>query len=60
MSGGVMWMRGMPFRATRQDIVNFFAGFSIPRGSEGVHITKHPDGRPNGASDVRADSHSHV
>ena len=48
---GVLRMRGLPWSATAQDIITFFAGFMIqPR--DGVYLTNTPDGRPSGEAYV--------
>lgn len=47
---GVLKMRGLPFSATKEDIVEFFNGFVLSEDS--VHITSMPDGRPAGEAFV--------
>lgn len=43
-------MKGLPFKATVDDVVKFYQGFSIEAGS--VYMKRHADGRLNG--EVRA------
>ncbi|KXZ54647.1 hypothetical protein GPECTOR_4g713 [Gonium pectorale] len=43
-------MKGLPFKGGKEDIVKFFAGFTLR--SENVYLRKHPDGRPNGEAFV--------
>jgi len=51
-SGGVVRLRGLPFNATPDLIVQFFQGYDIPKGVLGVHLILGPNGRPNGEAFV--------
>lgn len=42
----VVKMKGLPFKASPEDILKFFQGFSLR--PESVFLKRHPDGRPNG------------
>lgn len=37
--GSVLRMRGLPFTATPQDIVNFFEGIQISQGRDSILLT---------------------
>jgi hypothetical protein len=50
LDGSVIKMKGLPFKATAEDVCKFFASFSL--SSDAVYLRRHPDGRPNG--EVRA------
>lgn len=39
-------MKGLPFKATVDDVVKFYSGFSVEAGS--VYLKRHADGRLNG------------
>lgn len=39
-------MKGLPFKATCEDISKFFTGFNLK--AENIYLKRHPDGRPNG------------
>lgn len=43
-------MRGLPFSATKEDIIEFFDGFVLSEDS--IHITSMSDGRPTGEAFV--------
>lgn len=47
---GVLKLRGLPFSATKEEIIEFFNGFVLTEDS--VHITSMPDGRPTGEAFV--------
>ena len=55
-SGGIMRLRGLPFNATPDLILQFFQGFEIPKGVMGVHLILGPNGRPNGEAFVECAS----
>jgi hypothetical protein len=42
----VVKMKGLPFKATSDDVIKFFQGFTLL--SEQIYLKRHPDGRPNG------------
>ncbi|KAG2452738.1 hypothetical protein HYH02_002968 [Chlamydomonas schloesseri] len=48
--GSVVKMKGLPFKGSKEDIIKFFAGFSLR--TDQVFLRKHPDGRPNGEAFV--------
>ena len=45
--GSIVKLKGLPFKATIEDIMDFFAGFDALKG-ENIYLKRHPDGRPNG------------
>lgn len=47
---GVLRMRGLPFSAGKDDIMEFFKDFTI--SEESIHITFNFDGRPTGEAFV--------
>ena len=51
-AGGVVRLRGLPFNATPELILQFFSGYEIPKGAHGVHLILGPNGRPNGEAFV--------
>ena len=51
-SHGVCKLRGLPFNATPEMVVQFFGGFELPMGAAGVHMVLGPNGRPNGEAFV--------
>ncbi|EFJ42006.1 hypothetical protein VOLCADRAFT_121578 [Volvox carteri f. nagariensis] len=48
--GSVVKMKGLPFKGGKEDIIKFFAGFTVR--PDQVFLRKHPDGRPNGEAFV--------
>ncbi|GFR46386.1 hypothetical protein Agub_g7982 [Astrephomene gubernaculifera] len=48
--GSVVKMKGLPFKGGKEDIIKFFAGFTLR--TDQVYLRKHPDGRPNGEAFV--------
>lgn len=40
--------RGLPYEATKNEIVQFLSGCNIRGDKDGVHILVGPDGRPSG------------
>ena len=44
--GSTVKLKGLPFKATVEDVLDFFQGFDIK--TENVYLKRHPDGRPNG------------
>ena len=51
-SGGIVRLRGLPFNATPDLILQFFQGYEVPKGSLGIHLILGPNGRPNGEAFV--------
>merc|ERR1719491_1497755 len=49
---GLLRLRGLPFNATPEQVLQFFAGFELPRGPAGIHMVLGPNGRPNGEAFV--------
>ncbi|GFP98786.1 heterogeneous nuclear ribonucleoprotein f, partial [Phtheirospermum japonicum] len=47
---GVLRMRGLPFSASKDDIVSFFKGFGV--SEERVHLVANSEGRPAGEAFV--------
>jgi len=50
MNDGFVRLRGLPFEATKNDIANFFQGFTIT--PYGITLTMDQDGRPSGEAYV--------
>jgi hypothetical protein len=50
LDGSVVKMKGLPFKASPEDVVKFYQGFTLK--TDNVYLKRHPDGRPNG--EVRA------
>ena len=46
LDGSVVKMKGLPFKACAEDVINFFQGFTL--AGDAVFLKRHPDGRPNG------------
>lgn len=46
LDGSVVKMKGLPFKATADDVMRFYSGFTLKADS--VFLRRHPDGRPNG------------
>ncbi len=46
LDGSVVKMKGLPFKATAEDIAKFFSGFNLK--TDNIYLKRHPDGRPNG------------
>ncbi|PHU03253.1 hypothetical protein BC332_28504 [Capsicum chinense] len=47
---GVLWLRGLPFSAIKEDVIGFFKDFELPEKS--IHITATFEGRPTGEAFV--------
>uniref|UniRef100_A0A6T8QA73 RRM domain-containing protein n=1 Tax=Chlamydomonas leiostraca TaxID=1034604 RepID=A0A6T8QA73_9CHLO len=47
-------MKGLPFKASPEDIVKFFQGFVLR--SDNIFLKRHPDGRPNGEAFIAFES----
>ena len=47
---GVVRMRGLPYSAQAEDVIEFFAGLNV--SEEGIHMIVLPDGRPSGEAYV--------
>lgn len=48
----IVKLRGLPWSATVDDVVDFFSGCKIARGKDGVHMTTSREGRPSGEAFV--------
>lgn len=49
LDGSVVKLRGLPFRASVDDVLRFFASMSSPElTSSSIYFKRHPDGRPSG------------
>lgn len=46
LDGSVVKMKGLPFKATVEDVMKFYQGFTLKTDS--IYLKRHPDGRPNG------------
>jgi hypothetical protein len=47
LDGSVVKLRGLPFRASLEDVLKFFTGFpELISGN--IYFKRHPDGRPSG------------
>jgi hypothetical protein len=46
IDGSTVKLKGLPFKASADDILRFFSGFTLSCSS--VYLSRHPDGRPNG------------
>jgi hypothetical protein len=46
LDGSVVKMKGLPFKASVDDVLKFYQGFTLK--TEHVYLKRHPDGRPNG------------
>lgn len=46
LDGSVVKMKGLPFKASNEDVLKFYGGFSIKSSS--IYMKRHPDGRPSG------------
>lgn len=47
LDGSVVKLRGLPFRASVEDVLKFFASFA-ELSSGNIYFKRHPDGRPSG------------
>jgi len=47
LDGSVVKLRGLPFRASVEDVLKFFVGFP-ELGNGNIYFKRHPDGRPSG------------
>lgn len=54
--GFIVRVRGLPWSATRDDIVNFFSPVLVTGGPQGVHFTFTRDGRPSGEAFIEFSS----
>ncbi|WIA30386.1 hypothetical protein OEZ86_000472 [Tetradesmus obliquus] len=43
-------MKGLPFKASSEDVLKFYGGFGIK--SNNIYLKRHPDGRPSGEAFV--------
>jgi hypothetical protein len=46
LDGSVVKMKGLPFKASSEDVLKFYGGFGIK--SNNIYLKRHPDGRPSG------------
>eukprot|EP00878_Enallax_costatus_P015584 GHUV01016324.1.p1 GENE.GHUV01016324.1~~GHUV01016324.1.p1 ORF type:complete len:208 (+),score=38.75 GHUV01016324.1:247-870(+) len=54
LDGSVVKMKGLPFKASLEDVLKFYTGFSIT--AQSIYLKRHPDGRPSGEAFVVFDS----
>mgnify|MGYP006141066805 CR=1 FL=1 len=59
-SNGLMKLRGLPFNAVPDQILQFFSGFDVPKGVGGIHLVLGANGRPNGEAFVEFGSEEHA
>lgn len=50
LDGSVVKMKGLPFKATTEDVIKFFLSFTLK--GDHIYFKRHPDGRPNGEAFV--------
>lgn len=46
LDGSVIKMKGLPFKASLEDVLKFYSGFLIT--AQSIYLKRHPDGRPSG------------
>lgn len=46
LDGSVVKMKGLPFKASIEDVLKFYGGFAI--SAQSIYLKRHPDGRPSG------------
>ncbi|XP_053200272.1 heterogeneous nuclear ribonucleoprotein H-like isoform X3 [Panonychus citri] len=56
----VLRLRGLPWQATREDVVSFFSDCKIRKGANGVFMTLSAQGRPSGEAYVEMESEDDV
>lgn len=54
LDGSVVKMKGLPFKATADDVLKFFQTFTLKPDS--IFLKRHPDGRPNGEAFIVFDN----
>lgn len=54
--GFVLRVRGLPWSATKEEIINFFSNCKIRRGADGIHMTFSREGRPSGEAYIEMES----
>ncbi|XP_030628942.1 G-rich sequence factor 1 [Chanos chanos] len=52
--------KGLPWSCTPQDLMDFFSECRIRDGLNGIHLTQHRDGRPNGQAIIELESEEDV
>ena len=50
--GWVVRLRGLPFKATQEDVLDFFGGIEVTNGLSGITLIYGRDGRPMGEAYV--------
>lgn len=55
LDGSVVKMKGLPFKASIDDVTRFFQGFTLR--AQDIYLKRHPDGRPNGEVSLPQDFH---
>ncbi|XP_022253394.1 heterogeneous nuclear ribonucleoprotein H3-like isoform X2 [Limulus polyphemus] len=58
--GYVLRVRGLPWSATKEEIMNFFSGVKICGGEDGIHTTLSREGRPSGEAYIEVYGESDV
>ncbi|XP_015787646.1 heterogeneous nuclear ribonucleoprotein F isoform X2 [Tetranychus urticae] len=56
----ILRLRGLPWQATREDVVSFFSDCRIKKGVNGVYMTLSALGRPSGEAYVEMESEEDV
>lgn len=52
VDGSVVKIKGLPFKASVEDVLKFYSGFNLSNGS--VYLKRHADGRLNGEVRIQA------
>ncbi|KAI1303701.1 Heterogeneous nuclear ribonucleoprotein F [Halotydeus destructor] len=53
----VVRIRGLPWQATKEEVLNFFSDCKIKGGDKGIHIVLSREGRPSGEAYIEMDNH---
>ena len=56
VSSYVVRLEGLPFRVTREELLDFFQDCDIHKGIDGVHLIMNRDGRASGMGYVELQS----
>ncbi|XP_044742864.1 heterogeneous nuclear ribonucleoprotein F-like isoform X2 [Chrysoperla carnea] len=58
--GFIVKLRGLPWSATVDEILNFFRDCTVHEGKQGIHMTQSREGRPSGEAYVELESEEDV